>query len=256
MAATHSKATIISMAVIAVGITVLLHEGVGHGVTSWVRGGVPTELTSNHLTSLHEDRWIQAGGTLVNLAAGTLALLAAHAAGAHASLRYFCWLLAAHNLFSGAGYFLFSGVFGFGDWQQVIEGLPHQAILRTAMALLGAALYVLVAWLLAIAVRPFCGARHDYNVIGRLPYLAACTFSCLAGAFDPLGMRLMFLSTIPAAFGGSSGMLWLDNLMPRPLPDAPLVVPRQPAWWIGAAIFGVIYVVVLGRGIHFVPGPG
>jgi hypothetical protein len=251
MAATHSKATIISMAVVATGITVLLHEGVGHGVTSWVRGGVPTELTSNHLTSLHEDRWIEAGGTLVNLAAGALALLATHAAAGRASLRYFCWLLAAHNLFSGAGYFLFSGVFGFGDWQQVIEGLPHQAILRTVMALFGAAFYVLVAWLLAIAVRPFCGARRDYNLIGRLPYLAACAFSCIAGAFDPLGIKLLLVSTIPAAFGGSSGMLWLDNLIPRPLPEEPLLVARQPAWWIVAAIFSVVYVVVLGRGIQF-----
>ena len=251
MPSAHSKATIISMAVVAAGITVLLHEGLGHGVTSWLRGGVPTELTSNHLSSLHEDRWIEAGGTLVNLAAGMLALLAAHLAGTCGSLRYFCWLLSAHNLFSGAGYFLFSGVFGFGDWQQVISGLPHQAGLRTAMAVFGAVLYFFVAWLLAVAVRPFCSIPADYNVIGRLPYLASCIFSCTAGAFDPLGIKLLLVSTIPAAFGGSSGMLWLDGLIPRPLPKPRLVVPRRPRWWIVAAVFAVAYIVVLGRGIEF-----
>jgi len=251
MPSAHSKATIISMAVVAAGITVLLHEGVGHGVTSWLEGGVPTELTSNHLSSLHEDRWIEAGGTLVNLAAGMLALLATHLAGTCGSLRHFCWLLSAHNLFSGAGYFLFSGVFGFGDWQQVIAGLPHQAGLRTAMAVFGAVLYFLVAWLLAVAVRPFCSIRADYNVIGRMPYLASCIFSCTAGAFDPLGIKLLLVSTIPAAFGGSSGMLWLDGLIPRPLPKSRLVVPRRPAWWIVAAVFAVAYIVVLGRGIEF-----
>jgi hypothetical protein len=187
MPSAHSKATIISMAIVATGITVLLHEGVGHGLTSWLRGGVPIELTSNHLSSLHEDRWVEAGGTLVNLAAGILALLATHAAGSRAALRYFCWLLAAHNLFSGAGYFMFSGIFGFGDWEQVIAGLPHQALIRTAMSIAGLGLYVLAAWLLAIAVRPFCSTRAEYNVIGRLPYLASCIFSCAAGAFDPLG---------------------------------------------------------------------
>ena len=251
MAAPHSKITIISMAIVATGITVLLHEGLGHGVTSWLRGGVPTELTSNHLSSLHEDRWVEAGGTLVNLAAGALAILATHAAGARANLRYFCWLLAAHNLFSGAGYFMFSGIFGFGDWQQVIQGLPHQALVRTVMAIFGLVLYVFVAWLLAIAVRPFCSIRSDYNVISRLPYLASCIFSCAAGAFDPLGIKLLLVSTIPAAFGGSSGMLWLDGMIPRPLPQSPLVVGRQPAWWIVAAIFGIAYIVVLGRGIEF-----
>jgi hypothetical protein len=251
MSSAHSKATIISMAIVATGITVLLHEGVGHGVTSWLRGGAPTELTSNHLSSLHEDRWVEAGGTLVNLAAGILTLLGTHMAGARASLRYFCWLLSAHNLFSGAGYFLFSGVFGFGDWQQVIAGLPHQALLRTAMAIFGLVLYVFVAWLLAIAVRPFCSTHSDYNVIGRLPYLASCLFSCAAGAFDPLGIKLLLVSTIPAAFGGSSGVLWLDGFIPRPFPESRLVVPRLPAWWICAALFAIAYIVVLGRGIEF-----
>jgi len=251
MPSPHSKATILSMAIVAVGVTTLLHEGVGHGVVSWLRGGVPTELTSNHLSSLHEDRWVAAGGTLVNLAAGTLALLITHAAGARALLRYFFWLLAAHNLFTGAGYFMFSGVFGFGDWQQVIAGLPHQGLLRAAMALAGIILYVLLAWFLAIAVRPFCETRATYNVIGRLPYLAGCLFNCAAGAFDPLGIKLLLVSTIPADFGGSSGMLWLDSMIPRPLPETPLVIRRQPAWWIFAALFAIAYIGILGRGIEF-----
>lgn len=251
MPAAHNKATIVSMAIVAVGISTLLHEGVGHGVTSWLRGGVPIELTSNHLNSLHEDRWIAAGGTLVNLAAGFVALLAAKAAGTRAHLRYFCWLLAAHNLLSGAGYFLFSGVFGFGDWQQVIDGLPHYAVLRTGMAVAGAVLYGFFAWLLARGVQPFCAARSSYNVVGRLPYLAACCFNCLAGAVDPMGVRLLFISTIPAAFGGSSGMLWLDGFMPRPFPANPLIIGRRRAWWVFASIFGVAYVLILGRGIEF-----
>ncbi len=251
MPSAHSKATIISMAIVATGLTVLLHEGVGHGLTSCLRGAVPIELTSNHLSSLHEDRWVEAGGTLVNLAAGILALLATHAAGTRASLRYFCWILAAHNLFSGTGYFMFSGIFGFGDWQQVIAGLPHQALLRTVMSIVGLGLYVLVAWRLAVAVRPFCATRGAYNVIGRLPYLASCIFSCAAGILDPLGIKLLLESTIPAAFGGSSGMLWLDGMIPRPLPETSLVVPRRVAWWVFAAVFGLAYIVILGRGIEF-----
>jgi hypothetical protein len=52
----HSKATIISMAIISTGLAVLLHEGVGHGVVAWMRGAVPTQLTSNHLSTLRQDR--------------------------------------------------------------------------------------------------------------------------------------------------------------------------------------------------------
>lgn len=251
MPAAHNKATTISMAIVAVGISTLLHEGVGHGVMSWLRGGVPVELTSNHLHSLHEDRWIAAGGTLVNLVAGILALIGSYAARAQANLRYFLWLLATYNLFSGAGYFLFSGVFGFGDWQQVLEGLPHYAALRTAMAITGLGLYVFFAWLLARAVWAFCPTRSSYNAVGRVAYLAGCCFNCLAGAFDPMGIRLLLISTIPAAFGGSSGMLWLDDFLPRPLPAVPLIIERRRAWWIFATIFGVAYILVVGRGIEF-----
>jgi hypothetical protein len=251
MAIQHSKATIISMAVIASAAATLLHEGAGHGVVAWLQGDIPTELTSNHLSTLRPDRWVDAGGTLVNLAAGAASLLISRWAGDRANTRYFLFLLAALNLLPGAGYFLFSGIFGFGDWNEVIHGLPHQAALRTGMTVFGAGLYVLVVRLLAVSVRPFAPEGATYNVVGRLPYCAACLFSCAAGALDPLGIKLLFLSTIPAAFGGSSGLLWANELMPRATPELKLVVHRAPAWWIAAGVLGICYVVFLGRGIQF-----
>ena len=246
----HSKATIISMAVIASGIATLLHEGVGHGVVAWLRGDIPTELTSNHLSTLRPDRWVEAGGTLVNLVAGTASLLTSRSMAGRANIRYFFWILAALNLLPGAGYFLFSGILGVGDWNAVIRGLPHQAALRIGMSVFGAGLYVAVVRLLAVSVRPFAPDGPTYNIVGRMPYYAACLFSCAAGALDPLGLKLFFLSTVPAAFGGSSGLLWADGLMPSAGPDLKLGVQREPAWWIAAGVLGVCYVVFLGRGIQ------
>ena len=104
------------MAVIASALATVLHEGLGHGVTAALRGDVVTELTSNHLSSLGPDRWVDAAGTIVNLIVGSGALFASHVAGKHANTRYFLWILAALNLLPGAGYFMFSGIFGFGDW--------------------------------------------------------------------------------------------------------------------------------------------
>lgn len=247
----HSKATIISMAVLASAAAALLHEGVGHGVIAWLRDDIPTQLTSNHLSTMRPDRWVSAGGTLVNLFVGAAALWASRVAGSDANLRYFFWILAALNILPGAGYFLFSGIFGFGDWQEVIRGLPHQAALRTIMAIFGAVLYVFVVRLLAVAVGPFCPRRATYNVVGRLPYCAACLFSCAAGALDPLGLKLFLVSTFPAAFGGSSGLLWADSLLPAEPTQPTLLVYRQRMWWIAAAVLGLAYIVILGRGIQF-----
>ena len=84
--------------------------------------------------------------------------------------------------------------------------------LRIVMTGFGAGLYVLVVRQLAVAVHPHCPSRPDYNTVGRLPYYAACLFSCAAGALDPLGLKLFLVSTVPAAFGGSSGLMWADAL--------------------------------------------
>jgi hypothetical protein len=146
---------------------------------------------------------------------------------------------------------MFSGIFGFGDWQAVIDGLSQQALLRTGMTIFGALLYVFVVRELAIEVRPFCSGRATYNTVGRLPYYAACLFSCAAGALDPLGLKLFFVSTVPAAFGGSSGLMWADSFLRAELPERALLISPQPAWWTAAAVLGVAYIVILGRGIQF-----
>ena len=247
----HSKPTIVSMAIVASALATLVHEGLGHGVTAWLRGDIPTELTSNHLSTLKSDHWVEAAGTLANLFIGTCALLASRNAGERNNLRYFLWIFAALNLLPGAGYFMFSGVFGFGDWNAVIGDLPYQPALRVAMVLLGLGLYWAVVKQLAISVRPFVPERTTYNTVGRLPYYAAGLFSCAAGALDPLGIKLLFLSTIPAAFGGSSGLLWADSRLPLQSAERELVVQRQPAWWIAAAILGTLYIAILGPGIRF-----
>ncbi len=247
----HDTLTVVSMAVIASALATLLHEGVGHGLVAFARGDVPTELTSNHLSSLRADRVVAAAGTIVNLIAGSAALLASSRQGTRANARYFLWLLAALNLLPGAGYFMFSGIFGFGDWNAVIQGLPYQSALRVGMTAGGAALYVIVVWLLALGVQPFVPVRSMYNTVGRVPYFAAGVFSCAAGLLDPLGIRLLIVSTMPAAFGGSSGLLWADSLLPRtPATHAPLVVSRSVAWWIAALIGGGAYIAVLGPGIR------
>ena len=245
----HDRKTIISMAVISSAAATLLHEGLGHGVVAWLRGDVPTELTSNHLSSVTPDRWVEAGGTLVNLCAGSIALIGSRAAGTRANLRYFLWIFAALNLLPGAGYFVFSGLLGLGDWNEVIRGAPHQELLRIVMTIFGSGLYVLVVRQLALALTPYCPSRPEYNTVGRVPYYAACLFSCAAGALDPLGFKLFLLSTVPAAFGGSSGLMWADSFLPRTPGGPALTVRKQPAVWVAALVLGLGYILVLGPGI-------
>jgi hypothetical protein len=253
MPSPHSKTAIVSIAVVAAATASLLHEGLGHGVTAWLRGDMVTELTSNHLDAVRDDRLVDAGGTIVNLLAGFVCLGASRAAGSRANLRYFLWFLAALNLLQGAGYFLFSGVLGLGDWAQVIAGLPHPAALRIAMAATGAMLYVVFLRLLVTELQPFAAQRADYNTVCRLPYFAACFFMCAAGALDPMGIKLFFLSTVPAFFGGLSGLMWGDVFLPKTTPPRQiLAVHRSIPLIVVAIILGLAFIAELGRGIDWV----
>jgi len=51
-------------------------------------------------------------------------------AGDRANIRYFFWILGCAQPASGAGYFVFSGIFGFGDWYAVIRDLSPQVAWR------------------------------------------------------------------------------------------------------------------------------
>ncbi len=70
---------------------------------------------------------------------------------------YFLVLAMAGNLFTGTGYFLFSGVANFGDWKQVITGLHPQWAWRVGLIVLGAVSYYASMLLVSAKLRAFQG---------------------------------------------------------------------------------------------------
>jgi hypothetical protein len=252
MASRHDRLTIASIAVIASVTTVMLHEGIGHGVTSWLRGDVPTMLTSNHLTDDHPDRLVAAGGTIVNFIAGALAYLA-HRRAQSSTWRYALWLFATLNFMEATGYFFFSGVAGFGDWEAVITGLPHYGLIRAAMAVAGAAAYGFTMWRMARALRDYA---PDTFALWILPYLAGGAVQSLAGMLDPDGLQLFVQSTIPGTFGGTSGLLWGRHYTGKVDEPRERVVARVPAVWLVALIVAAVHIGIDGPGITLLRGAG
>ena len=66
-----------------------------------------------------------------------------------------------------------------------------------------------------------------------------------------MGIKLFFLSTVPAVFGGLSGLLWGDVFLPRTPAAQPLVLPQSRLLWITAIILGCAFILTLGRGLEF-----
>ena len=140
----HDLLTVAALGLVAYALANPLHEGLGHGGACLLVGGKPLVLSSMHFDGDTKglprgaNRLIAAGGTLVNLLVGGIALAALlRSRILPAQVRYFLWLFAFVNLFQGTGYFLFSGVAGIGDWASVIAGWPMPWLWRLVMAVMG-----------------------------------------------------------------------------------------------------------------------
>jgi hypothetical protein len=191
----------------------------------------------------------------VNLADALMFWLALRSAKlASMLMRYFLLITCAFNLFTGTGYFLFSGVTNFGDWAAVISGLQPHWLWRALLVIVGASSYFAAAVVVGIGLVRFVGiSRQQQGRLRKLtivPYFSGILLA-VAGVLNPLAIQLLWQSALPATAGGQSGLLWLQYYIPRG--TEPRRAGEQLARsyvWIGlAAVLGVLYVVVLGRGV-------
>ena len=254
--------------VASVGVTVfvlgnIIHEALGHGGACLVVGARPISVNAVSMDCSVDNRLVLAGGTLMNLIAGFVFWALGRAAGVrYAYLRYFLWLAMTVNLYAAAGYFLFSGIGGFGDWAEFIKGLEPQWAWRAAMAVFGAAAYMGVAYLSIWELRSLIGSdrrrRYAHAVrLSRIPYFAGGIVECLAGLLNPVGLSLVLLSAAASTFGGSSGLLWAPQWLHSERFSAagdalePVSIRRSWAWIAAAVIVAVAFIVFVGPGVHF-----
>jgi len=158
--ARDDRLTVIAISALACALQDVLHEGLGHGVTAWFSGAHRLTLSTVALQSDIETRWISANGTLVNLLFGAIFwLLLRRPSRYQPATRYFLVIAMAGNLFTGTGYFLFSGVANFGDWAAVIHRLQPYWAWRLGLIALGAASYYASMLLVASALPSTLGAN-------------------------------------------------------------------------------------------------
>lgn len=242
----------VAVAALACILQDVLHEGLGHGVTAWLSGAQKMTISTVALQSDIDTRWIAANGTLVNLvAAGILWLLLLYPRRYRPVTLYFLVLAMAGNLFTGTGYFLFSGVANFGDWKTVIAGLQPHWMWRTALIVLGAASYYASMLVVMAKLRPFQG-RNPRSVrwVCWTPYFTAGVLAGLAALFSPFGLFYMIASALPSTLGANAGLLSLPGLMRcGQRNEEGLHIARSMPWIVAGSIASLLFIFVLGRGI-------
>ncbi len=248
--------TICAISVVAAIVGVTLHEGLGHALLALLTGTQTGVLSAVAWSSNYDSRLVAAGGTLVNLAAGLCFWLALRGArNASARTRLFLLLSCAFNLFTGTGYFLFSGVTDFGDWAVVIAGMQPHWLWRTLLIIGGTALYYGAVLVVGIGiVRYLAIAPLESKRLQRitlLPYLCAIVVLCAAAALNPIGLQLVWQSALPSTAGANSGFFWLPYCMPRQAaPERPVqAIERNYAWIALATACALVYIFIVGRGI-------
>jgi hypothetical protein len=248
--------TIVAIAVLACVVQDILHEGLGHGVTAWLSGAHSITMSTVALQSDIETRWISANGTLVNLVfAAVFWFLLRNARRYSPTLRYFFVLAMMGNLFTGTGYFLFSGVANFGDWAAVIHGLQPYWMWRSGLIVLGVISYYLSMLLVGAELQPFRGAPADGPRLRRLcwmPYFTDGTLAGVAGLLNPAGLFYVIASALPSTLGANAGLLSLPSLMHRgkAAPDESVgPINRSVSWIAAGAVAALLFIFVLGRGL-------
>jgi hypothetical protein len=83
-------------------------------------------------------------------------------------------------------------------------------------------------------------------------YVAGGLLFCLAGLFNPVGPILIAISAAAASFGGASGLLWLTQFTRGGKRSTePAELGRSYAWIVGGCVASLLFVAILGPGIHF-----
>jgi len=199
---------------------------------------------------------VAAGGTLVNLVAGALFWIVLRVTkSASPQLRLFLLLACAFNLFTGTGYFFFSGVTNFGDWAVVIRGMNPYWLWRVGLIVVGMTSYYGSVVLIGMGMVQYVGiAQEDRSAWPRLtviPYLSALGVIGVAGLMNPIGIQLVWQSALPATAGANCGFLWMRYYVPEATGSRGSAdgIDRSYAWIIPAVLSSLIFVFVLGRGI-------
>jgi len=243
--------TVVAVAIVACVLQSVLHEGLGHGGAAYLSGAHYITVSTVAEDADVDSRWILAAGTLVNLAAGVVFWMLLRLKRYTPVVRFFLVIAMAGNLFTGTGYFLFSGVANFGDWAGVIRGLQPQWAWRVGLIALGAVSYYAAMLLVKAELKAFRRSDMPRRIreLAWTPYFTEGVVATLGGLMNPGGLFYVIASAIPATMGANAGMLSLPGMVGRGEGEGVGVIRRDWKWIGTAAVLVVLFVFVLGRGL-------
>ena len=256
--------TVIALSMLAYTLAVLLHEYAGHAVVCASLGGRLNELGAFYIDCQYGAmsdtgiRLVALSGPLASFLSGLLGLALLRRLPQEASqARYLAWLFASINLMLAAGYLLFSGFSGLGDFGLTRDGVFFQMepawLWQVLLSLAGVFAYGLALRISLIRIDDVIGGKGEERVrwaqkLAQTSYLTGGMVSILVGLLNPHGIIIVLMSSVALSLGGTSGLVWMMQLLDRKkstrLPA--LHLERNMAWITGSVIFTLLYAIILG----------
>ena len=109
--------------------------------------------------------------------------------------------------------------------------------------------------LVAAQLKPFqekSSPSRRLRVLCWTPYFTDGILAALAGLLNPAGLFFVVASALPSTLGANAGLLSLPSMMRRmSRSGSEQVGPirRSRAWIFAAAVVGLLFIFVLGRGL-------
>ncbi len=261
--------TIIAIAIVVWAISNGGHEIIGHGGICVLQGYTPTHVSTSFFqcvasgSTFWEDKALEAGGTVYNLALALVSLLLLRSQKINnPKTNYFLWILMSVNLFySGSyvmGWFISPGL----DWAQFLNGLEPQLLWKLVLIAAGLMIIGFGFHLSRKYWEPFIGSqeperRRRMTLLTLIPYLTAIALKVSAGFMNPSPDKMLI-------FWGSFGataffLIWLNFV--RFWPFTKQTASSQEAaelslsipWLVIGIVALILFVGILGPGIGPMP---
>ena len=173
--------------------------------------------------------------------------------------RIILWLIWVSEAFVASGYFLFSGVTGFGDLG-IGEGGSLSAFgltwpLQIVEIAIGLASYILLARAAIRTLNTVIGSgpqtRSTRRSIAHVYYASAGVAAVLVGILNPVGIIITIMSAAASSFGGLAGFISIGYAVGNEGEGKPILIRRNPAVVVAGVIVLGVFAFILGPSLHF-----
>ena len=255
--------TLIAISAFSLIFAILLHEHGGHALACAMQGGKLLELGAFYIDCQYESvtslgyRFVAFAGPFASFLAGVVGMFFFDRVNKNSQMKFFLWHFATVNLMIAAGYFMFSGIIGIGDFGLDQYGVFYQVqpewLARVGLTVIGMAAYFGVVLFSMRKMDTFIGGAGQERVnraqtLSLIAWIMGGVAAILIGFLNPHGIIIVLISSVASCVGGTSGLAWMMQMLNRKKDtgEAQFILERSWAWIGVSAAFLVSYAVVFG----------